>query len=62
MPNLVILQSPDIRQNPDAGMSHFRISDQLVIKENCHNLRISDEIDMKFMDMKHGQVSKQNSI
>ena len=40
-------QSPDIRQNPDGGISDFRISGQSLIKENCHNSRTSDDIDMK---------------
>ena len=35
-------QSPDIGQNSD-----FRISGQSLIKENCHNSRTSDDIDMK---------------
>ena len=40
-------QSPDIRQNSDGGISDFRISGQFLIKENCHNSRTSDKIDMK---------------
>ena len=45
MPNLS--QSPDIGQNSDGGISDFRISGQSLIKENCHNSRTSDDIDMK---------------
>ena len=41
------LQSPDIGQNSHRGISDFRISGQYLIKENCHNSRTSDDIDMK---------------
>ena len=40
-------QFRDIRQNPDGGISDFRISGQSLIKGNCHNSRTSDDIDMK---------------
>ena len=40
-------QSPDIGQNSSGVISDFRIYDQSLIKENCHNSRISDDIDMK---------------
>ena len=40
-------QSPDIGQNSDGGISDFQISGQSLIKENCHNYRTSDNIDMK---------------
>ena len=40
-------QSPDTGQNSDGGISGFRISGQSLIKENCHNSRTSDDIDMK---------------
>ena len=40
-------QSPDIGQNSDGGISDFRISGQSLIKENCHNSKTSDDIDMK---------------
>ena len=36
-------------------MSNFRISDQFLIKENCHNSRTSDDIDMKL-----GPVTKRD--
>ena len=50
MPNLVFItrrQSPDIRQKSDRGIFDFRISGQSLIKENCHNSRTSDDIDVK---------------
>ena len=34
-------------QNPDGDISDFRISGQFLIKENCHNSRTSDDIEMK---------------
>ena len=34
-------------QNSDGGISNFQISSQSLIKENCHNSRISNDIDMK---------------
>ena len=40
-------QSPDIEQNSDRGISDFRISGQSLMKENCHNSRTSDDIDLK---------------
>ena len=40
-------QSPDIGQNSDEGISGFRISGQSFIKENYHNFRTSEDIDMK---------------
>ena len=46
IPNL--LQSPDTGQNSDKDISDFRISAQSLIKENCHNSRTSDDIDMEF--------------
>ena len=41
------LQSPDIRQNLDRGISDFQISGESLKKENCHDSRTSDDIDMK---------------
>ena len=38
---------PDIGQNPDGGIFDFHISGQFLIKENCHNSRTSDDIDIK---------------
>ena len=42
-----LLQSPDIGQNSDGGISDFRISGQSLVKVNCHNSRTSDDIGMK---------------
>ena len=41
-------QSLDIGENSDRGISDFRISGQSLQNENCHNPRISHDIDMKF--------------
>ena len=56
IPNLS--QSPDIGQNSDRSISNFRISGQSFIKGNCHDSRISDDIDMK---LGSGQ-EKQNNV
>ena len=40
-------QYPDIQKNSDGGISDFGISGQSLIKENCHNSRTNDDIDMK---------------
>ena len=48
-------QSPDIGQNSDGGISNFQISGQSLLKENDHNSRTSDDIDIKL-----GQVTKLN--
>ena len=40
-------QSPDIGQNSDCGISDFQISGQSLIKQNCHDSRTNDDIDMK---------------
>ena len=42
-------QSPDIGQNADGGISDFRISGQSLIKENFHNSRTTDDINMKLV-------------
>ena len=47
MSNLVSLTYPDIGENLVEGISDFRISSESLIKENCHNSRASDDIDMK---------------
>ena len=39
-------QSSHIGQNSDGGISDFLISGQSLTKENCHNSRTSDDIDM----------------
>ena len=40
-------ESPDTGQNSDRGISDFRISGQSLTKENCHNSRNCDDLDMK---------------
>ena len=40
-------QYPDIEQNSDGCISDFGIPGQSLIKENYHNSRTSDDIDMK---------------
>ena len=47
MSNLVSLTYPDIGENLVEGISDFRIPSESLIKENCHNSRASDDIDMK---------------
>ena len=50
VPNLVSLTRPSLQilsKNSDGGISNFWILDQSLIKENCHNSRSSDDIDMK---------------
>ena len=44
IPNLP--QSPDVGQNTEGDKSDFQISDQSLIKEDCHNSRTSNDIDM----------------
>ena len=60
-------QSPDIGQNLDGGISDFRISGQSLIKENCHNSRTSDDIDMKLgpvtkLDKRNKTTSKKFDV
>ena len=58
VPNLVSITRPslsDIGKNSDGGTSNFRISGQSLIKENCHNSRTSDDIDLKL-----GPVTKRD--
>ena len=40
-------QSPGIGENSDGGTSNFQISGQSLVKQNCHNSRTNDDIDMK---------------
>ena len=40
-------ESPDIGKNSDGGISNFQISGQSLIKENYHNSRNNDDIEMK---------------
>ena len=60
-------QSPDIGQKLDVGISDFRISGQSLIKENCHNSRTSDDIDMKLgpvtkLDKRNKTTSKKIDV
>ena len=40
-------ESSDIDQNSDGSISDLRKSGQSLIKENCHNSRTSDKIDIR---------------
>ena len=40
-------QSQDIRQNSDQGIFDFWLSGESLLKENWHNSRTSDDVDMK---------------
>ena len=40
-------QSPSIEQDSGWGISGFRISIQSLIKENCHNSRTNDDVEIK---------------
>ena len=42
-----LLQSIDIGENSDGGISDCRISGQSLIIDNCHNSRTSNDIDIK---------------
>ena len=42
-----LLQSQDIRQNSDKGIFDFWLSGESLLKENWHNSRTSDDVDMK---------------
>ena len=53
-------QSPDIGQNSDGGISDLRISGQSLTKENCHNSRTSDDIDMKLGPIT--ELDKRNEV
>ena len=60
-------QSPDIGQNSDRGISDFQISGQSVIKENCHNSRTSDDVDMELgsetkLDKRNKTTSKKLTL
>ena len=47
MPHLVSLTRPSLQILVKTGISNFRISGQSHMKENCHNSRTSDNINMK---------------
>ena len=56
-------QSPDTGQNLDGVIPDLRISGQSLIKENCHNSRTSDDIDIKLgpvtkLDKRNKTMSK----
>ena len=53
-------QSPDIGQNSDGGIFNFWISGQSLMKENCHNFRASDDIDMKLGAV--AKIDKRNKM
>ena len=53
-------ESPDIGQNPDGGIFDFQFSGQSLIKENCHNFRTSNDIDMKLGPVT--KVDRRNKI
>ena len=69
MPNLAYLTPPhslDVGKNSDGGISNFRIPGQFFIKENYHNSRTSDDIDMKLgpvtkLDKRNKTTSKNDS-
>ena len=49
-------------QNSDRGISDFRISGQSLIKENCHNSRTSNDIDINVGPVtKHDKRNKTTS-
>ena len=50
-------------QNSDGGISDFQISGQSLLKENCHNSRTSDDVNIKLgsvtkIDKKNRTTSK----
>ena len=53
-------QSPDIGQNSDGGIFNFWISGQSLMKENYHNFRASDDIDMKLGAV--AKIDKRNKM
>ena len=66
VPNLVSLICPSLQilgKTQDGGISDFWISGQSLIKENCHNFRTSNDIDMKLgpvttLDKRNKKTSK----
>ena len=65
MPNLVFITRPSLQilGNSDGGIPYFRISGQSLLKENCHNSRTSDDIDIKLgaitkLDLRNKITSK----
>ena len=47
-------------ENPDRGISGFRITGQSLINENCHNSRISNDIVMKLGSIT--KLCKRNTV
>ena len=60
IPNLP--SSLDIAQNSDGRILDFWISAQSLIKENCHNSRTSDDIDMKLGPVTKCDKKKQENV
>ena len=66
VPNLVSITRPSL-QILDKTQTDFRISGQSLIKENCHNSRTSDDIDMKLgpvtkLDKRNKTTSKKFDV
>ena len=60
MPNLInFIQSRDIVQNLERGISNFRISRQSFINENCHDSITSNDFEMKLG--KRTKISRRNT-
>ena len=53
-------QSPDIGQTLNRGISDFIIPGQSLIKENCHNSRTGDDIDIKLGPITN--IDKRNKL
>ena len=58
-------QSLGTGQNPDGGISDFRISGISLINKNCHNSRTRNDINMKLgpvtkLDKRNTATSKKN--
>ena len=51
-------QFPDIGQDSDGSISIFLIFGQSPTKENCHNSRTSDDIDMKLRTVRRRNVGR----
>ena len=53
-------QSPDIGQNSDGDIFHFRISGQSFMNENFHNSKTNDNINMKLGVL--SKLDKRNTV
>ena len=63
MSNLVSLSRPSLQilgKNSDGGISDFRISGKSLTKENCHNSRTSNDMDMKLRSVT--KLDKRNKV